>query len=176
MKHVAPLIFSAPVLLGDQSSAAFESFKNRFLGLVKPADVLEEVWANDFIVLAWEIELYRAMKAALIKSARTIALVNLLALMKGDSFAGGAEERNLASDWFDNPDSRKQILELLRSRDLTEAAIDAEALRLRLQDVEKIEARIASAQSRRDRVLQQISDYRSFFAQLLQDAGKTIEH
>jgi hypothetical protein len=128
---------------------------------LKPKDVIEEILADDYVRAIWDIQRYRRIKSALIDSVRTVALMNVLALMKGDLVGGGKEEREVAVEWFDNPDGRDRIRALLRSRDLSEVAIDAEAVRLRLQELEKLDVRIASAQNCRDRMLQQFADYRS---------------
>lgn len=176
MQLIAPHSSSLPGLLAGRPAAEFEEFKNRFLALVKPGDVIEEVWAHDFVVLVWDIEGYRQIKAALIASVRTVALINVLALIKGDLFGAGKEEKDIAAEWFESAAGRQRVRDMLASRDLSETAIEAEAVRLRLEQLEKLDDRIASAQTRRDRVLQQISDYRSFFAQTVKSPAEVIEH
>jgi hypothetical protein len=95
-----------------------------------------------------------------------VALRNVLSFANGDVF-GMPSETATAKAWFEDPAWREEILHKLNERRLDESAIEAEASRLRLSDLQVLERLIAGIDARRDKTLCKIADLRDFFASKL---------
>jgi hypothetical protein len=81
---------------------------------------------------------------------------------------------DLALRWFTDRDAKKQVSELLAQFQLDESAIEAEAISLEV--LELLDRMLASLESRRDKALRRIAEYRSSFArQLREGANRMIE-
>ena len=69
-----------------------------------------------------------------------------------------AEE--LARGWFANQRAKSQVATLLRKFGLDEGAIEAEAIRSRAEDLERLDRMLALAELRRSKALHCLADYR----------------
>jgi hypothetical protein len=80
----------------------------------------------------------------------------------------------LAHAWFSNQKTRNHVLELLRQFHLDETAIEAEAIRRSAADLELLDRLLASLESRRNKALRCIADYRFGLAQQLRASSDRI--
>ncbi|WP_439374562.1 hypothetical protein [Bradyrhizobium sp. DASA03120] len=80
----------------------------------------------------------------------------------------------LASRWFQRRGSKREVRKILRERGLDEEAIHAEAFRLRLDELEKIESAIADLERRFDRTLRQIARYRNELAVTVRRSSERV--
>ena len=64
-----PLAGHRPLFAGEDA-AAYDSLLGRVSDVVKPADVLEEIWLQDVVDLSWEVGKLRRMKAEFLNRAR----------------------------------------------------------------------------------------------------------
>jgi hypothetical protein len=166
---------TSPVLTSE-SQREFETMQEEFFREVAPANFIERMYANEVIELFWEVRRLRRCKAALIDSMQGVALKNLIALAKG-SLDGREEEQKLATAYLGADETaRGQVVSFLSGRGLDQTALDAEAVSMRLDDLEKIERMIASMEQRRDKALVKIAEYRTCLAELLQtEAARLLE-
>jgi hypothetical protein len=72
---------------------------------------------------------------------------------------------DLARSWFENKKAKTQVAALVRKFGLDEGAIEAEAFRLRAEDLERFDRMLALAEVRSDKALRSIADYRQSLAE-----------
>ena len=77
-------------------------------------------------------------------------------------------------DWFSKPEARKAVQELLAEFGLDEAAIEAEAIRSVFSELEVLDKMLTLQESRRNKVLRSIADYRDGFAKQLREVSNRI--
>ena len=64
-----PLAGNRPPLFAGEDTAAYDALLSRVSGVVKPADVIEEIWLQDVVELSWEVARLRRMKAEFLNSS-----------------------------------------------------------------------------------------------------------
>jgi hypothetical protein len=86
------------------------------------------------------------------------------------------EAQALAQAWFTDKEAKNQISELLSRFELDESAIEAEAIRRSSSDLELLDRMLTSLESRRDKALGCIAEYRASLApQLRESADRMID-
>ena len=70
-------------------------------------------------------------------------------------------------EWFTDREAKKWVSEVLRQFRLDESAIEAEAIELSMPSLEWLDKMLVSLESRRDKVLHRVAEYRSGLAQQL---------
>jgi hypothetical protein len=86
----------------------------------------------------------------------------------------GEQARVLALEWITHKEAKKQVSELLSQFELDESAIQAEAIRSCLADLERIERLLASLELRRTRALWFVAQYRESLAEQLKQSSDRI--
>jgi hypothetical protein len=82
----------------------------------------------------------------------------------------------LAQSWFTDQEAKKQVSEILSRFDLDESAIEAEAIRRSSSDLELLDRMLSSLESRRNKALGWVAEYRASLAhQLRESADRIIE-
>ena len=83
--------------------------------------------------------------------------------------------QTLAQGWFtDDKEARKQILETLSRFELDESAIEAEAIRRSSSDLELLDRMLSSLESRRNKALCCVAEYRASLAHQLRESSDRI--
>jgi hypothetical protein len=80
----------------------------------------------------------------------------------------------LAYDWSFSQESKDCVSALLEEAELDMRAVEADALRLSLDDIERVDRLLTAAEARRDKVLRSIAWYRECFAKKLQKSSERI--
>jgi hypothetical protein len=167
----------APLLI-TESKAEFDRIRDALNEEIKPRGILEQMYVEDIACLSWEVLRLRRSKAAIVNLAFRAALKELTTqLMRKPgqpTFLLGDQPEELARDWFSDPNVKKQIGDLLREFDLDESAIEAEAIRRSTDDLERIDRLMASAETRRDKALVCVAQYRGDFGALLRDSSNRL--
>ena len=169
-------------LLMTESVDEFDRMRDAFDQELKPRGIIEQMYIADMAYLVWEILRLRRCKAGIINSAFCAALERLLvqALREPGSLTynlhANDEAGRLAREWFSDPGAKKQVSELLKNFQLDELAIEAEAIRSSAEDLERLDRLLASLESRRNKVLRCIADYRGGFARQLRESSDRIIH
>jgi hypothetical protein len=82
----------------------------------------------------------------------------------------------LAHAWFTDQEAKKQVSEILSRFGLDESAIEAEAIRKSSADLELLDRMLASLETRRNKALGCVAEYRASLAhQLRQSADRIID-
>jgi hypothetical protein len=158
-------------LFAGEDAAAYDNLLGRVSDVVKPADVLEEIWLEDVVDLSWEVARLRRTKAEFLNSSAHRGLRKLL-----DGLLGWKESQDLTAQWTGkDPDAVKLVESSLAAVGMTMNTVMAQTLAASINEVERIERLTAAAELRRNAVLHEIADYRSVFAAHLRRATSDIE-
>jgi hypothetical protein len=164
-------LFGPPPLLEGEDTAAYDELLVRISGPVKPTDIFEEIWIRDIVDLVWEAFRLRRLKANLMTAVAHKGLTAIL-----EPLIGWTDARNLAEAWAARERSAiKQVDKLLASAGLTMDAVMAQALSLKLDDIERIDRMIATAEGRRNAILREVDRHRTAWRQNLRQAVQQIE-
>ena len=164
------LLGPPPVLEGEDASA-YEALKFRILSAVKPEDAIEQMWVRDVLDLLWETTRLRRLKAKLMHAAAHEGVKRLLRPLV--HFTSIDE---LVQGWaLRNPETVKEVNEILRQAGLGEEAIVAQTLAAELDTFEKIDRMIMQTEARRHVVLREIDRRRDVLARRLREASAGIE-
>jgi hypothetical protein len=155
-----------PPLLEGESSVDYDDLLARVSAAVKPTDILEEIFVRDVVDLSWEALRLRRLKAALLESSQHRGIRELSSL-----FFGYSEMDDIADGWQKRePEVVQRVEKALRSAGLTREHVMAETLSVELDNIERIDRLIASAEARRNAALREVDRHRSAIAQTLRRA------
>jgi hypothetical protein len=162
-------------LLITESSAEFDAVRRALEQEIRPRGIIERIYVNDISSIVWEILRLRRCKTAIINIGFLAALENLLSqLLKrpDDSHSSVRDQAEaLALSWFTDQEARKKVSGLLDQFGLEEFAIEAEAIRRSLSELESIERLLSSLESRRNKSLRCIGQYREGLGRQLREAS-----
>jgi hypothetical protein len=171
------LLPKSPLLI-TESADEFDALRDAFEQEIKPRGIIEQMYVLDICAIVWEILRMRRCKVVIINSAFHSALQNLLTqLLKQPgqySYDVEDEAEALAQAWFTDQEAKKQVSEILRRFNLDEAAIEAEAIRRSSADLELLDRMLTSLESRRDKALCCVAEYRAGLAHQLRESGDRI--
>ena len=80
----------------------------------------------------------------------------------------------LAQAWFADQEAKKEVSELLGRFELDESAIEAEAIRRSSSNLELLDRMLSSLESRRDKALGCVAQYRASLAHQLRESADRI--
>jgi hypothetical protein len=165
-------------LLITESADEFDALRDAFEQEIKPRGIIVHMYVHDMSSIVWEILRLRRCKVNIINAAFRSALENLLVqlLRQPGQFElePGRKERALAQAWFTDKAAKKEILDILDRFGLDESAIEAEAIRQSSADLELIDRMLTSLESRRNKALGCIAEYRASLAQQLRESADRI--
>jgi hypothetical protein len=170
-----------PALLRTESEEDFEKLFDELKRDVQPATFIELMYVRDIAVIMWDILRHSRDKANIINNAFRTALTNLLQPILLPPSASGAyihetllSAQKLAYDWFYSQEGKDQVSELLQEAGLDIRAVEAEAFRLRLDEIERVDRVLTGLEARRDKALRSIIWCRENFATKLQQSSERI--
>jgi hypothetical protein len=165
-------------LLITESADEFDALRDAFKQEIKPRGIIEQMYVHDISSIVWEILRLRRCKVVIINSAFRSALEHLLIqLLKqpGQSdYHVRDEAQALAQAWFTDKEAKKQVSEILTGFDLDESAIEAEAIRRSSSDLELLDRMLTSLESRRNKALGYVAEYRASLGQQLRESADRI--
>jgi len=165
-------------LLITESADEFDALRNAFDQEIKPRGIIEQMYVHDISSIAWEILRLRRCKVVIINSAFRSALEHLLVqLLKGPGqydYEVKDKAQALAQAWFTDEEAKKQVSEILSRFGLDESAIEAEAIRRSSADLELLDRMLSSLESRRDKALGSVAQYRASLAHQLRESADHI--
>jgi hypothetical protein len=163
---IARALGRAPLIGGDDR-AGYDDLLAGVAATVAPADPLEQAWVRDVVDLIWEALRLRRLKAALMTACATGGMMQLL---------GGLNLRtsiyDLAHGW-----AARELAAVERTERILDDAglgidhVMAQTLRLNVDEIERIDRMIASAEARRAATLREIAAYRAELAARLRRAA-----
>jgi hypothetical protein len=171
------LLPKSPLLI-TESADEFDALRDAFEQEIKPRGIIEQMYVHDISSIVWEILRLRRCKVVIINAAFRRALGDLLEQLLGqaneDPFEVEDEAEALAQAWFTDQEAKKQVSELLSQFELDESAIEAEAIRRSSSDLEFLDRMLTSLESRRDKALRCVAEYRASLAHRLREGADRI--
>jgi hypothetical protein len=170
-------LFSKPQLLITESAEDFAALNAALIEEIKPRGIIERLYVDDIAALVWEILRLRRCKVAIVNVAYKKAVSEILyRLIEEPDFDNPEREwyEALLVDWFSKPKARKEVLRLLSRFRLDEAAIEAEAIRSVFSELEVLDKILTLLESRRNKALRWIADYRNDFAKQLREVSNRV--
>jgi hypothetical protein len=165
-------------LLITESADEFDALCDAFEQEIKPRGIIEQMYVHDISSIVWEILRLRRCKVVIINSAFRSALQNLLKQLLTQpgqyEYELEHEAEALAQAWFTDQEAKKQVSEILGRFDLDESAIEAEAIRRSSSDLELLDRMLTSLESRRNKALGCVAEYRASLAHQLRDSADRI--
>ncbi|MGA8614584.1 MAG: hypothetical protein WB760_23495 [Xanthobacteraceae bacterium] len=184
-----PFFGPAPLLAGE-NAADHDEFLEQVMATVQPTDIIEETWVRDFVYHDWEAIRLRRLKATLINEAFRDSLSDELyrcsaketgnaaeSLAEDDSDATLAKDNGapdplddefeaLARRWVaGDRDAKNKIRKIFATagRNIEEEVDDAmtTALMQTMENVERIDRMIMTAESRRNAVVREVDRHRA---------------
>jgi len=165
-------------LLITEAADEFDALRDAFEQEIKPRGIIEHMYVHDISAIVWEILRLRRCKVVIINSAFRSALQDLLKQVLRQpgqyEYQVEGEAQTLAQSWFTDQEAKKQVSEILSGFDLDESAIEAEAIRRSSSDLEVLDRMLTSLESRRNKALGCVAEYRASLAQQLRDSADRI--
>jgi hypothetical protein len=165
-------------LLITESADEFGAMRDAFEREIKPRGIIEQMYVHDICSIVWEILRLRRCKALIINAGFRSALENLLVQLlvqpRQLELEVRREARALAQAWFTDKAAKKQILEMLDRFGLDEFAIEEEAIRALSSDLELLDRMLTWLESRRDKALGCITQYRASLAHQLRGSSDRV--
>jgi hypothetical protein len=165
-------------LLITESADEFDALRDAFEREIKPRGVIEQMYVHDISSIVWEILRLRRCKVVIINAAfRTALEILLVQLLKQPGqyeHEVRGEAQVLAEAWFTDKEVKKQISEMLNQFELDESVIEAEAIRKSSSDLELLDRMLTSLESRRDKALGCVVQYRASLAHQLRESSDRI--
>ena len=176
-RNGSTLLPKLPLLI-TESADEFDALRDAFEREIKPRGIIEQMYVVDICAIVWEILRLRRCKVIIINSAFRRALENLLEQLlrqaNEDPFEVEDEAQALARSWFTDQEAKKQVSDLLSRFDLDESAIEAEAIRRSFSDLELLDRMLTSLESRRNKALGTVAEYRASLGQQLRESADRI--
>ena len=165
-------------LLITESAEEFDALRDAFEREIKPRGIIEQMYVHDICSIVWEILRLGRCKVVIINSAFRSALQHLLMqLLKGPGeydYEVENQAQALAQSWFTDQEAKKQVSETLSRFDLDESAIEAEAIRGSSSDLELLDRMLTSLETRRNKALGCVAEYRASLAHQLRESADRI--
>ena len=145
-----------PGLLITESSKHFARHRKGLADHIRPAGSVDTEYVKDIAFTNWEIDRYRRIGAAILSNRIVEALENLLKrMLPRNDYATYLDLQHAAKDlafrYFSESEVRAYVLNLLRSYQLDETAIEAEAFRLCATELELLNRMVALLTGHRDK-------------------------
>jgi hypothetical protein len=165
-------------LLITESAEEFDALRDAFEREIKPQGIIEQMYVHDTSSIVWEILRLRRCKVVIINSAFRRALEDLLKQLLREpgqyEYQVEDEAQTLAYAWFTDKEVKKQVSEILSRFDLDESAIEAEAIRKSSAELELLDRMVSSLESRRNKALGCVAEYRASVAHQLRESADRI--
>ena len=157
------------LLLESEDAGSYDGIFTRISAAVKPVDFLEEIWVHDVAALVWEAFRLRRLKTRLMEAAAPRGLARVLSY-----FLSHETAKEIVVGWARDGRSTKQIKTLLEQSGVTMEHVMAETLAERIEDIERIDRMIASAELRRSAMLREVDRHRAGLASRLRLASDEV--
>jgi hypothetical protein len=167
-------LFAKPPLLMTESAEDFAALNAALTNEIKPRGIVERIYVADIAVLVLDISRLRRCRVGIVNTAFKDALSETVYRLAGEPDMGTPEREwvdAVSLDWFSKPKAKKEVLKLLKEFQLDESAIEAEAIRSKISELEALDRMLTLAESRRNKALRSIADYRDGFAKQLREVS-----
>jgi hypothetical protein len=169
-----PALLPTSPLLSTESAEDFDRIRDAFVQQIKPRGIIDHMHVLDIAELTLEILRIRRCKTGILNlallAARKHVFHDLLEKNGCDFLQAKKVAEDIARRWSTNQAVRKWGEKLLRQFQLDESAIEGAAYKKSAEDLELLDKLESSKESRRNKALRCIAEYRSSLARQLEQA------
>jgi hypothetical protein len=177
-KNPKKFALPTPPVLMNESAADLDRVRETLNNEFKPRAMVEQLYLLDYAELTLETLRLRRWKMAILNTNFVPALETVfkqVLLQIGYNYPeASANANDIAHRWFADKKVRKHGARLLRQCRLDVSAIEAQAFRKSADEIELIDRLLASAESRRSKIIREIATYRNGFAQQFEKSANPI--
>jgi hypothetical protein len=173
--------FSKPVLLPGESEVEFLALRERIVQEIEPKGEIERICLDDILELLWEILRLRRYRTLIITNTIPAAIRNLYKQLGYDAdFLNNTETETEATEmakayFHVGAAAKKKFMKVLSRAGLDGPALEAEAFRIAISDLERLDKMLAALERRRNKALRFIAEYRQGLAiQIRRVTDRTI--
>jgi hypothetical protein len=154
--------FMKPPLLIGESRLEYERMFTALANTIRPQNPIEWILVGDILNLSWEIRRLSKTKAGLINMYWKVAIRMIVeSLLDADHEDRSRFSQELADGWFTGEEAKETIKALLAKHQLTEDAIAAQAMSLRLPELDIIDRKMERALVNRMALMRDIELHRA---------------
>jgi hypothetical protein len=169
------LLPNTPLLISE-SEDEFEALRSNLIEEINPRGIIEHMCVADIAEIVWESRRLHRCKAVMINMHYSAALKSLLRNVLVGDVVDYDHAEVLAQTWFTDKKAKKEVAEILRRFHLDESAIEAQAIKSVASELEILDKRLMSLETRRNRAIRNIAEYRESFARKVRESsGRIIE-
>ena len=151
-------LLGARPLIGSEDTAGYDELLARLCATLRPSDSLEEVWIRDLVDLVWDTFRLRRAKATML-SYRAAQEVRAMLIDYPDG-------PKMAQMWATGDETAvKNVEQALRSVGSSGEHAISVAMCSSMQEVERLDRMLVSAEARRSAALRELDYHRSPFVQ-----------
>ena len=154
-------------LLITESEEEFNRIRQALYDEIKPVGIIECMYVDEIVDLFWQIIRLKRCKAGVINLAFHQSSANIL----GRLMQAGPD---VARDWISSPQIAKLVEAGLSTYKLDGSVIIANATRRSSYDLEPIDTLLVSLETRRDKALLRIAQYRGELGAVLRKASNQL--
>jgi len=153
--------FMKPPLLIGESRLEYERMFTAVANTIRPQNTIEWMLVSDIMNLSWEIRRLGKAKAGLINLNWKDAIRMIVeALLDSDQEERSRVSQELADGWFTSAEAKQEIQALLEKHRLAEDAIAAQAMSLRLPELDMIDRKMERTLVSRMAIMRDIEHHR----------------
>jgi hypothetical protein len=157
---------SPPPRIRDDTAGPYATLLAHIIAEVKPRGIVEHIWVRDFADLAFEVVRLRGLKADLMTASAGEGLRHVLREIGANDYLG------LSKRWHARePEAVAMVGAALAAAGLGPGVVRAQALAVRIGEVEAMDRMIRSAEARRDEMLRQLHRHQATLAERLRNAA-----
>jgi len=163
--------FRMPTLLRGEDAKAFHKLSERINKTVKPVDALEEMWVADVIYLQWELQRLQESKAQFIHLKFEESIGEVLSSVIGPV----AAQRIVLDRKIGEDGAQEQLEKIFEAAELSQSTVVAQTIVLYLDEIERLDRMILSAEVRRNNAIREVRSHREALARSLRRACEEVE-
>ena len=159
------------VLLAGEDQASYDRLSAQITAAVGPEDIIEAMFVRDVIDHVWEVMRLRRLKASYLRSCEWEGVETVLEPLVPD----GQAETLARARHRGNPEAVDAVDAVLAKAGLTIDAVTSNTLVKSLDEVERIDRMIDSAESHKNRALRELDRHRAALAERLRRAAEVVQ-
>jgi hypothetical protein len=161
-----------PTALAAASEQQLSMIRNQLRKEIKPKGFIENIYVDDLAYIIWDTRQLREIKSSLIRYEMQPALRAILEhVLTNSDFCHDsltrAKAKTLAAGCYRNKNDQAQVEKILAQFNLNGNNIEAEAWRRLNADLHLLERQLTTLETRRDKTLKALADFRGGLAQRL---------
>jgi hypothetical protein len=171
-------LFAKRPLLLWEDEADYDELLSKVTAAVAPGDIIEAMWVKDITDFTWEVQRLRRLKAELLIQASQGVLEDLLRSIPGAGLIKGVQytiPSLLASYRAGLKEAAVEVERILTNNGIDADNLAAQALSIKLSEVERIERLLAGIEARRNRILGEIYRRREMLVRQLRREDANVE-